>query len=135
MIGIGGFDQETGGSILHPARNANAVGIAPTQELVSQDGMFGEGFNHRTGTICRTVKDVARVIDVIAGYDPRDERTVFSIGRTPDEPYYNFAIAEEDVNKESLEGMRIGVVREFMDKDLFNEASFSYNQILFYAYS
>ena len=116
--------EETGGSILHPARNANAVGIAPTQELVSQDGMFGEGFNHRTGTICRTVKDAARVIDVIAGYDPRDERTVFSIGRTPEEPYQNFVVAEQDVDQEPLKGMRIGVVREFMDKDLFNEASF-----------
>ena len=116
--------EETGGSILHPARNASAVGIAPTQELVSQDGMFGEAFNHRTGTICRTVEDAARVIDVIAGYDPRDERTVFSIGRTPEEPYQNFVVAEKDVNKEPLKGLRIGVVREFMDKDLFNEASF-----------
>jgi len=116
--------EETGGSILHPARNASAVGIAPTQELVSQDGMFGEAFNHRTGTICRTVEDAARVLDVIAGYDPRDERTVFSIGRKPEEPYQRFLVAEEDVDKEPLKGMRIGVVREFMDKDLFNEGSF-----------
>ena len=116
--------EETGGSILHPARNASAVGIAPTQELVSQDGMFGEAFNHRTGAICRTVGDAARVLDVIAGYDPRDERTVFSIGRTPQEPYRDFVVSEEDVNQEPLKGMRIGVVREFMDKNLFGEASF-----------
>ncbi|MEE8348089.1 MAG: amidase, partial [Acidobacteriota bacterium] len=89
-----------------------------------QDGMFGEGFNHRTGTICRTVEDAARVMDVIAGYDPRDERTVFSIGRTPEAPYRDFVVAEEDVNQAPLKGTRIGVVREFMDKDLFNEASF-----------
>jgi Asp-tRNA(Asn)/Glu-tRNA(Gln) amidotransferase A subunit family amidase len=116
--------EETGGSILHPARNASAVGIAPTQELVSQDGMFGEAFNHRTGTICRTVADAARVLDVIAGYDPRDERTVFSIGRKPEEPYQTFVVAEKDVNNAPLKGMRIGVIREFMNKDLFKEASF-----------
>jgi amidase len=116
--------EETGGSILHPARNANAVGVAPTQELVSQDGMFGEAFNHRTGTICRTVKDAARVLDVIAGYDPRDERTVFSIGRTPEDPYQDFVVDNVDIRNAPLKGLRIGVVREFMDKDLFNEAAY-----------
>jgi Asp-tRNA(Asn)/Glu-tRNA(Gln) amidotransferase A subunit family amidase len=116
--------EETGGSILHPARNGSAVGLAPTQELVSQDGMFGEAFNHRTGTICRTVQDAARVLEVIAGYDPADERTVFSIGRTPEEPYQSFVILEEELGDGPLKGLRIGVVREFMDKDLFNEAAY-----------
>jgi amidase len=116
--------EETGGSILHPARNGSAVGVAPTQELVSQDGMFGEAFNHRTGTICRTVEDAARVLDVIAGYDPKDERTVFSIGRTPEGHYQDFVVADGDINNTPLEGLRIGVVREFMDKDLFNEAAY-----------
>jgi len=115
--------EETGGSILHPARNASSVGFAPTQELVSQDGMFGEGFNHRTGPICRTVADAARVLDVIAGYDPRDEGTVFSIDRMPDEPYRSFVVDSKNVNTESLKDIRIGVVREFMDKNLFNEAA------------
>ncbi len=115
--------EETGGSILHPARNGSAVGIAPTQELVSQDGMFGEAFNHRTGPICRTVEDAARVLDVIAGYDPRDERTVFSLGRMPDGGYQEFVVDDIEDGELPLQGMRIGVVREFMDKDLFNEAS------------
>jgi amidase len=110
--------EETGGSILHPARNGSAVGLAPTQELVSQDGMVGKGFNHRVGPICRRVEDAARVLDVIAGYDPKDEITVFSISRKPSQPYYSFA------SEKRLNGIRIGVVREFMDKDLFNEAAF-----------
>lgn len=110
--------EETGGSTLHPARNASAVGLAPTQGLVSQDGMIQAGFNHRVGTICRNVEDVARVLDVIAGYDPTDEQTVFSIGHKPSQPYQSFA------NEKRLDGIRIGVVREFMDKDLFNQAAF-----------
>ena len=73
--------EETGGSILHPTKNADAVGLAPTQELVSRDGMFDSGYNNRVGPICRTVKDTAKVLDVIAGYDPKDELTVFSVGR------------------------------------------------------
>jgi Amidase len=100
----------------HPAKNNSIVGLAPTQELVSRDGMVGAGLNTRVGPLCRTVKDVARVLEVIAGYDPKDELTAFSIGRLPAEPYRSFA------NERTLNGMRIGVIREHMDKKVFNEA-------------
>ena len=72
--------EETGSSIRGPARANNAVGLAPTQELVSRDGMIGAGIHTRVGPICRTVEDVAKIMDVIAGYDPKDELTVFSVG-------------------------------------------------------
>jgi Asp-tRNA(Asn)/Glu-tRNA(Gln) amidotransferase A subunit family amidase len=108
--------EETGGSILHPTKNNSVVGLAPTQELVSRHGMYGAGYNTRTGPICRTVKDAATVLDVIAGYDPKDELTVFSVGRLPPSPYRGFAGATR------LDGVRIGVLREYMDRSLFNEA-------------
>jgi Asp-tRNA(Asn)/Glu-tRNA(Gln) amidotransferase A subunit family amidase len=108
--------EETGGSIHHPAKNNALVGLAPTQELVSRAGLVGAALNTRVGPLCRTVKDAARVLDVIAGYDPKDELTAFSIGRLPSEPYRSFA------NERTLNGMRIGVIREHMDKKLFNEA-------------
>jgi amidase len=108
--------EETGGSIHHPAKNNALVGLAPTQELVSRAGMVGAALNTRVGPLCRTVKDAARVLEVIAGYDPKDELTAFSIGRLPAEPYRSFA------NERTLNGMRIGVIREHMDKKLFNEA-------------
>ena len=108
--------EETGGSILHPTKNNSVVGLAPTQELVSRNGMYGAGYNTRTGPICRTVKDAAKVLDVIAGYDPKDELTVFSVGRMPSSPYASFA------SENRLDGVRIGVIREYMDRSLFNEA-------------
>jgi Asp-tRNA(Asn)/Glu-tRNA(Gln) amidotransferase A subunit family amidase len=108
--------EETGASIRTPSRHNSSVGIAPTQELVSRDGMIGAGLNTRTGPICRTVEDAARVLDVIAGYDPKDELTVFSIDRLPAKPYHSFA------RERSLQGIRIGVVREYMDKSLFTQA-------------
>ncbi|MGC4073272.1 MAG: amidase family protein [Nibricoccus sp.] len=108
--------EETGASIRTPARVNNSVGIAPTQELVSRDGMIGAGLNTRVGPITRTVEDAARILDVIAGYDPLDELTVFSIGRTPPKPYASYA------REKSLKGLRIGVVREYMDKSLFTAA-------------
>ena len=108
--------EETGGSIHHPAKNNSLVGLAATQELVSRDGMVGAALNTRVGPLCRTVKDAARVLEVIAGYDPKDELTAFSVGRLPSEPYRSFA------NERTLNGIRIGVIREHLDKKLFNDA-------------
>ena len=108
--------EETSGSILHPTKNNDVVGLAPTQELVSRNGLYDAGYTTRVGPICRTVKDVAKVLDVIAGYDPKDELTVFSVGRMPTVPYATFT------NAKRLDGVRIGVIREYMDRKLFNAA-------------
>src|SRR5262252_4262917 len=108
--------EETVVSIRWPASVNNLVGLAPTQELVSRKGMMGAGLNMRTGPICRNVQDAAKVLDVIAGYDPKDEMTVFSVGHKPVKPYVSFAAARR------LDGVRIGVVREYMAKKLFSKA-------------
>jgi Asp-tRNA(Asn)/Glu-tRNA(Gln) amidotransferase A subunit family amidase len=108
--------EETGSSIRGPASANNAVGLAATQELVSRYGMMGAGINTRVGPICRNVEDVAKIMDVISGYDPKDELTVFSIGRKPAQPYASFA------GTRRLDGLRIGVVREYMNKKLFSDA-------------
>jgi Asp-tRNA(Asn)/Glu-tRNA(Gln) amidotransferase A subunit family amidase len=108
--------EETVVSIRWPAAVNSLVGLAPTQELVSRDGMIGAGLNMRTGPMCRTVRDAATILDVIAGYDPKDEMTVLSVGRTPARPYASVATAER------LDGLRIGVVREYLNKKLFSKA-------------
>ncbi|HKK52018.1 MAG TPA: amidase, partial [Myxococcota bacterium] len=122
--------EETGGSIIKPARWNNVVGLVPTRELVSADGMIQKGLNTRTGPMCRTVKDVARVLDVYAGYDPADELTAFSIDRMPARPYYKLERKGRSAGKDAsrgrgpLAGYRIGVVREYMDRDLFSVQDF-----------
>jgi amidase len=108
--------EESGSSIRGPAVANNAVGLAPTEELVSRKGMIQPGINTRVGPICRTVEDVAKIMDVIAGYDPQDPLTVFSVGRMPAKSYLTYA------QKGSLSGLRIGVVREYMSKKSFTIA-------------
>ena len=110
------ISEETGPSVRWPSTANNIVGLSPTQELVSRNGMIGAGLNTRVGPACRTVADTAKVFEVYAGYDPKDPLTVFSIGRKPSKPYSSFA------NETSLKGVRIGVVREYMDKKLFSKA-------------
>jgi hypothetical protein len=51
-----------------------------------------------------------------AGYDQADDLTVYSVGRIPKEGYASFA------KETNLKAIRIGVVREFMDKGLFTQA-------------
>jgi Asp-tRNA(Asn)/Glu-tRNA(Gln) amidotransferase A subunit family amidase len=113
MCAIG---EETGTSVREPAKNNNTVGIAPTRELVSADGMMEQGITTRVGPICRTVEDTARILDAYAGFDPADELTAFSVGRKPAKGYASAT------KKRRLDGVRIGVVREYMDKSLFTEA-------------
>jgi len=110
------ISEETGPSIRWPSAANNIVGLSPTQELVSRDGMIGAGMNTRVGPACRTVEDTAKVFDVFAGYDPKDPLTVFGINRKPAKPYAGYA------KEKSLQGLRIGVVREYMDKKLFTDA-------------
>ena len=103
-------------SIRWPASVNSLVGLAPTEELVSRKGMMGAGLSMRTGPICRTVPDAAKILDVIAGYDPRDELTAFSVERKPAAPYQSAAAARR------LDGLRIGVIREYMSRKLFSKA-------------
>jgi amidase len=111
------ISEEGGPSIRMPSRLNSGAGLSQSQGLVSRDGMIGGGpLNDRNGAACRTVEDVARVLDVIAGYDPADDLTVHSVGRIPKEGYASFA------RETSLNGIRIGVLREYMDKRLFTQA-------------
>jgi Asp-tRNA(Asn)/Glu-tRNA(Gln) amidotransferase A subunit family amidase len=108
--------EETVVSIRWPASVNSLVGLAPTVELVSRDGMMGAGLNMRVGPMCRTVQDAARIFDAFAGYDPKDSVTAASIGRTPAQPYASFATATR------LDGLRIGVLREYMRPSLLSKA-------------
>src|SRR5437870_6927837 len=108
--------EETVVSIRWPASVNSLVGLAPTEELVSRKGMMGAGLSMRTGPICRNVQDAAKILDVIAGYDPKDELTAISVGRMPARPYRSSAAAKR------LDGVRIGVIGEYMSTQLFSKA-------------
>lgn len=107
--------EETGTSIRIPSSSSNVVGLSPTQELISRAGMSGPGLNVRQGPICRTVVDNAKVLGAVIGYDAKDPLTAFSIGRLPPQPLETYATGDR------LDGVRIGVLREFMDVRLFSK--------------
>lgn len=69
----GALGTDTGGSIRFPAASCGTVGIKPTYGRVSRHGAFplAQSLDH-IGPMTRTVGDAARMLQVMAGADPKD---------------------------------------------------------------
>jgi Asp-tRNA(Asn)/Glu-tRNA(Gln) amidotransferase A subunit family amidase len=103
--------EEAFASIRRPSTWNCIVGIRPTAGLVSRSGMF-DGWpevNGSLGPMARTVADVAKLLDVMVGYDPEDPLTASGVGHVPGS-YTKF------LDKNGLKRARIGVLRESMGR-------------------
>ena len=69
----GAIGTDTGGSIRFPSACCGLVGLKPTYGRVSRYGGFAlaDSLDH-FGPMARSVEDVARVLQAIAGFDPND---------------------------------------------------------------
>ena len=108
-FGLVGIGEDTGGSIRGPAAVSSLVGLRPTTPLVSRFGMMPANPSQDTmGPITRCVTDAARVLDVIAGYDPDDPVTAETVGHVP-------ASYLAALKPDALRGVRFGVIRTRRD--------------------
>lgn len=106
-FGIIGIGTDTINSVRSPASACNLIGLRPTIGLVSRSGIVPYALTQDTaGPIMRTVEDTARVLDTIVGYDAIDSITMDSIGNIPNS-------YTEYLNKDGLNGKRIGILRSF----------------------
>ena len=72
-IVYGALGSDTGGSIRIPAAMCSVVGFKATQGRVSRYGLMPLSYSFDcAGPLTRTVRDAARIMDTIAGYDPLD---------------------------------------------------------------
>lgn len=100
VLGVG---SDTGQSIRSPASACSLVGVRPTRGLVSRSGLMPNSFTQdELGPIARTVRDAARLLDVMAGYDPADPVTAYGVGRRP--------ASYAALHPHALKGARIGVL-------------------------
>src|ERR1051326_2144036 len=99
--------EEGFASIRRPSTWNGIVGMRPTAGLVSRSGMYdGWPFaNGSLGPMARNVADLARLLDVIVGYDPEDPLTARGVGHIPD-TYRKF------LDRNGLKGARLGILRE-----------------------
>jgi len=74
---LGSLGSDTGGSIRIPAALCGVVGLKPTFGRVSLRGVIPLSWNlDHPGPMARRVKDVALLLQAVAGYDPADPVSV-----------------------------------------------------------
>jgi aspartyl-tRNA(Asn)/glutamyl-tRNA(Gln) amidotransferase subunit A len=74
---IAAVGTDTGGSIRIPASLCGVVGLKPTYGRVSLRGIFPLSWSlDHAGPLAKTVEDAARMLQVIAGYDPHDPASI-----------------------------------------------------------
>ena len=99
---------DTGGSIRQPAALCGVTGLKPTYGRVSRYGMIAFASSlDQGGTMARTAEDNALMLNVMAGFDPKDST---SIDR--EVPDYTATL------NEPLKGLRIGLPREYFSDQL-----------------
>ena len=99
-----GNGTDTGNSIRMPSATSAVVGIFPTRGLVSIAGIAPlDWLLDNTGPIARNVTDAVIALDVMAGEDPADPRTIGSAAKAQPLPYTQFLRAN------ALKGKRFGV--------------------------
>ena len=99
---------DTGGSIRQPAAFCGVTGIKPTYGSVSRYGMIAFASSlDQGGPIAQTAEDCGMLLNAIVGFDEKDST---SVERKAED--FN-----RDLNK-SLQGLRIGVPKEFFSEGL-----------------
>lgn len=119
-----GLGTDTGNSIRGPASHTSLVGIRSTMGLTSRDGIVPINLGRDIGgPMARNVADAALILDIIAGYDPKDPVTAKSVGNKP-ESYLN------SLDKHGLKGARIAVVSQFYNEGIHPEVERLFNQAI-----
>jgi aspartyl-tRNA(Asn)/glutamyl-tRNA(Gln) amidotransferase subunit A len=102
----GSLGTDTRGSIRMPASVCGITGLKPTYGRVSIRGIIPLVWSlDHAGPMARSAEDCALILNAIAGYDPEDPTSV-------DVPADDYAASLTGASP-SLDGMRIGVPRDF----------------------
>ncbi|TSC80622.1 MAG: aspartyl-tRNA(Asn)/glutamyl-tRNA (Gln) amidotransferase subunit A [Candidatus Peregrinibacteria bacterium Gr01-1014_25] len=117
-MGLFALGTDTGGSIREPSAFCNCTGLRPTYGRTSRFGVMSMASSLDTiGPICKTVEDIALVMNVIAGKDPLD-------GTTVDKPVPDHT----KVLTGNVKGMKIGLPKEYFIEGLNPEIETSVHE-------
>lgn len=105
--------SDTGGSIRQPSAFCGVTGLKPTYGRVSRFGLvaFASSLD-QIGPMAWSADDCARLLEVIAGYEPQDSTSL-----NVDVPSYTQAIQSND-----LRGLKIGILRDSVETDGLEES-------------
>ncbi|MEM7135312.1 MAG: amidase [Myxococcota bacterium] len=104
---VGALGAEVDGSVVHPSTMCGLAGLKPTVGLVSRSGVMGVCAQQDTlGPMARSVTDLALLLGVIAGPDPRDPTSAEGASHAR-------ADYRDCLDPNGLAGARIGVVADY----------------------
>lgn len=107
-LGVAATGTDTGGSIRQPAALCGITGLKPTYGRVSRYGMIAFASSlDQAGPMTRSAEDAAYLLAAMAGFDERDSTSV-------DRPVDDYV---GQLNQ-PLEGLRVGIVKEFFGEGL-----------------
>ncbi len=99
---------DTGGSIRQPAALTGLTGLKPSYGRVSRYGMIAFASSlDQGGVLTASAHDAALLLQVMAGFDPRDSTSV-------NRPVPDYVAGLD----QPLAGLRIGLLKEFFDAGL-----------------
>ncbi len=105
--------SDTGGSIRQPASFCGVIGLKPTYGRVSRFGLIAYGSSlDQVGPIARSVKDIALLLGVIAGWDEKDSTS------SPVEVEDYVSLLETPFN---LREIKIGIPSEYWEEGGLDE--------------
>ncbi|WP_431163332.1 amidase family protein [Flagellimonas beolgyonensis] len=105
---VGAVGTETSGSILSPSSQNSVVGLKPTIGLLSRTGIVPISSTLDTpGPMTKNVTDNAILLDAMLGKDSSDAKSVEPVD----------GILSAWVKPEALEKMRLGVMKNLMERD------------------
>ena len=115
---MGATASDTGGSIRQPASFTGTVGVKPTYGRCSRYGMvaFASSLD-QAGTITRTVRDGAIMLEAMCGYDPKDSTSV-----EVETPNFESALTGD------IRGMKIGIPKEYRMEGMTDEIEALWDQ-------
>ena len=119
---------DTGGSIRQPAAFCGLTGIKPSYGRVSRYGMIAYASSlDQAGPIGKTAEDCALLLCAMSSHDPRDSTSLADSGEDYGR-YLNQPWKEGNANPaKPLEGLRIGLPKEFFADGLAEDIAKSVN--------